>query len=184
MRPLILLAALLLAACQTLPPPAQLPALQIAPAAFGAELSLAQRLTVTDAPEDPNGAITERQLDTLLQVDATQLQLAGLAFGQRVLTMQWDGRELQVKRHPMLPAAVDPARVLRDVALVFAPLPALQAALPEGWTLIDAGNERTLRQAGEVRLTVRYMDGRKRVEIDNRVEHYQLRIESRPLEGG
>lgn len=184
MRPLILLGALLLAGCQSLPPPARLPALQIAPAAFGAELSLAQRLTVTDAPEDPNGAVTERQLDTLLQVDATQLQLAGLAFGQRVLTMQWDGRELQVKRHPMLPAAVDPARVLRDVALVFAPLPALQAALPEGWTLVEAGNERSLRQAGEARLTVRYLDGRKRVEIDNRAEHYQLRIESRPLEGG
>lgn len=184
MRALILLAALLLAACQTLPPPQQLPALQIAPAAFGAELSLAQRLTVTDAPEDPNGAVTERQLDTLLQVDATQLRLAGLAFGQRVLTMQWDGRELKVQRHPMLPAAVDPARVLRDVALVFAPLPALQAVLPTGWTLEEAGNERSLRQAGQARLTVRYLDGRQRVEIDNRAEHYQLRIESRPLEGG
>ncbi|WP_457350566.1 DUF3261 domain-containing protein [Roseateles sp. P5_D6] len=187
MRPLILFAALLLSACQTLPPPAALPPLQLAPAAFGAELSLAQRLTVTDAPEAPsdaNGAVTERQLDTLLQVDAKQLQLVGLAFGQRVLTMQWDGRELNVKRHPMLPAAVDPARVLRDVALVFAPLPALQAALPAGWTLDESRNERTLRQAGETRLTVRYLDGRARVEIDNRAEHYQLRIESRSLEGG
>lgn len=185
MRPLI--AALLLAllcACQSLPPPATLPPLQLAPAAFGAELSLAQRLTVTDVPDDPSGAVTERQLDTLLQVDARRLQLAGLALGQRVLTLQWDGRELNVKRHPMLPAAVDPARVLRDVALVFAPLPALQAALPEGWTLSEADNARTLRQAGEVRLTVRYLDGRARVEIDNRAEHYQLRIESRPLEGG
>lgn len=184
MRPLILLAALLLAACQTLPPPARMPALQIAPAAFGAELSLAQRLTVTDAPDDPDGAVTERQLDSLLQVDAQRLQLAGLALGQRVLTLQWDGRELQVRRHPLLPAAVDPARVLRDIALVFAPLPALRAALPEGWTLDEAGHERQLRQAGELRLTVRYLDGRARVEIDNRAEHYQLRIESRPLEGG
>lgn len=184
MRPLILLAGLLLAACQTLPPPAALPPLQLAPAAFGAELSLAQRLTVTDAPDDPNGPITERQLDTLLQVDAQQLRLAGLAFGQRVLTLNWDGRELKVQRHPMLPAAVDPARVLRDVALVFAPLPALRATLPTGWTLDESGNERTLRQGGEVRLTVRYLDGRARVEIDNRAEHYQLRIESRPLEGG
>ena len=184
MRPLILFAALLLSACQTLPPPAALPQLQLTPAAFGAELALAQRLTVTDAPDDPNGAVTERQLDTLLQVDARQLQLAGLAFGQRVLTLHWDGRELKVQRHPMLPAAVDPARVLRDIALVFAPLPALQAALPAGWTLDESRNERTLRQAGELRLTVRYLDGRARVEIDNRAEHYQLRIESRPLEGG
>lgn len=180
----MLLAGLLLAACQTLPPPATLPALQLAPSDFGANLQLAQRLTVTDAPDDPDGAITERQLDTLLQVDAQQLQLAGLALGQRVLTLRWDGRELAVQRHPMLPAAVDPARVLRDIALVFAPLAALQAALPPGWTLDEARNERVLRQAGETRLTVRYLDGRARVEIDNRAERYQLRIESRPLEGG
>lgn len=184
MRLLTLLAALLLCACQTLPPPAALPVLQLAPAAFGAQLQLAQRLTVTDAPDDPSGAVTERQLDTLLQLDAQQLQLAGLALGQRVLTLRWDGRELQVQRHAMLPAAVDPARVLRDIALVFAPLPALRALLPVGWTLDEAGNERTLRQAGEPRLTVRYLDGRARVEIDNRAERYQLRIESRPLEGG
>jgi len=183
----MLLAALLLSACQSLPPPATLPALQLPPAAFGAQLQLAQRLTVTDAPTDPNdanGAVSERQLDTLLQLDSQRLQLAGLAYGQRVLTMRWDGHDLQVQRHPMLPAVVDPARVLRDIALVFAPLPALQAALPPGWTLDEAGPERTLRQAGEARLTVRYLDGRARVEIDNRVEHYQLRIESRPLEGG
>jgi hypothetical protein len=178
------LAAMALGGCQTLPPPASLPALQLAPAAFGAELSLAQRLTVTDAPDDPAGAVSERELDTLLQVDARQLQLAGLALGQRVLTLRWDGRELNVQRHPMLPAAVDPARVLRDIALVFAPLAALQAALPPGWTLDEAEQVRTLRQAGEPRLTVRYLQGRARVEIDNRAEHYQLRIESRPLEGG
>lgn len=186
----MLLAGLLLAACQSVPPPARLPPLQLPPAAFGAELSLAQRLTVTEAPDDPGsvGAVSERQLDTLLQLDAQQLQLAGLALGQRVLTLRWDGHELAVQRHPMLPAAVDPARVLRDIALVFAPLPALQAALQaekvEGWTLDEVDGVRTLRQAGEPRLTVRYLDGRARVEIDNRVERYQLRIESRPLEGG
>jgi hypothetical protein len=180
----MLLAGLLLAACQTLPPPATLPALQLAPAEFGAELSLAQRLTVTDAPAEPDGALVERQLDTLLQVDARQLQLAGLALGQRVLTLRWDGRDLAVQRHPMLPAAVDPARVLRDIALVFAPLPALRAALPDGWTLDEANGQRTLRQAGAPRLTVRYLDGRARVEIDNHAERYRLRIESRPLEGG
>jgi hypothetical protein len=107
-----------------------------------------------------------------------------MALGQRVLTLRWDGRELAVQRHPMLPAAVDPARVLRDIALVFAPLPALRAALPDGWTLDEANGQRTLRQAGAPRLTVRYLDGRARVEIDNHAERYRLRIESRPLEGG
>ena len=180
----MLLAGLLLAGCQTLPPPATLPPLQLPPAAFGAPLQLAQRLTVTEAPADPDGAASERQLDTLLQLDAQHLQLAALALGQRVLTLRWDGRELNVQRHPMLPAVVDPARVLRDIALVFAPLAALQAALPPGWTLDETPTERTLRQAGELRLTVRYLDGRARVDIDNRAERYQLRIESRPLEGG
>lgn len=181
MRQLIAsLLLLLLAACQTLPPPSPLPALQLPPGAFGAELQLAQRLTVTDVPDLPDGPVTERQLDTLLQVDAQQLQLVGLAMGQRVLTLRWDGKDMQVQRHPLLPGAVDAARVLRDVALVFAPLPALQAALPAGWTLDEADGTRVLREAGQPRLSVRYLDGPAHVEIDNRAEHYQLRIESRP----
>jgi Protein of unknown function (DUF3261) len=172
----LLLAALV--GCATPPAPAPLPELRVAPAAYGQPLQLAQRLHVEEAPEQ--GEAVERSLDAVLEVDASQLRLAALALGQRVLGLQWDGVELQVQRHPLLPAAVDPARVLRDIALVHAPLDALRATLPAGWQLLEEGAERRLIDpAGRQRLSVRREAGQAR--IDNPSERYRLRIESRPL---
>jgi hypothetical protein len=181
-RGLILLLAFCISGCATLPPRASLPEFRVAPAAYAGALQLTQRLTVVDVPEHATRAPQERQLDTLLQLDDATLRIAALALSQRVLTLSWDGRELQVQRHPLLPAEVDPARVLRDVALVFAPLAALQATLPPGWTLVELGNTRVLSQHGVDLLWVHYRAGRAEVEIDNRAERYRLRIESRGLE--
>lgn len=178
MRRLIALLMLLGGCATTALPPAALPLLQIAPSAFGGSLQLMQRLTVQEAPTDPLLPVSERQLDTLLQLDGRQLRLVALALGQRVLTLHWDGQRLDVQRHPMLPASVDAQRVLRDIALVFAPVDALRAALPPGWSLVERGAERTLLQGERVQLRVRYLQGRALVEIDNAAERYQLRIES------
>ncbi len=186
MRRLILSAVLasLLAACASTPPapPPRLPAFRVAPADFGAPLQLVQRLQVLQLSENPR-APKERQLDTLLQLDAEALRLAALALNQRVLTLVWDGRELQVQRHPMLPAEVDPERVLRDIALVFAPLVALRQGLGPEWGLSESDTRRELRLNGELQLVVHYLQGREQVEIDNRAERYRLRIESRAAEG-
>lgn len=179
MRGLISLLLLLLGGCATtaLPLPA-LPLLQIAPQAFGPPLQLTQRLTVQEAPTDPLLPVSERQLDTLLQLDGQQLRLVALALGQRVLTLHWDGRRLDVQRHPLLPASVDAQRVLRDIALVFAHADALRAALPPGWSLLESEAARTLLQGERAQLRVRYLQGRAKVEIDNLAERYRLRIES------
>lgn len=176
--------ALLLSACASTPqPPLQLPALALAPAAYGGPLALAQRLQVEEAPAAPGLPASERQLDTLLQIDADGLRLVALALGQRVLTVHWDGQQLQQQRHALLPASVDAARVLRDIALVFAPLASLQASLPPGWSLLADGDERRLLQGTQAQLVVHYRAGREEVEIDNRAERYRLRISSRPAGG-
>jgi hypothetical protein len=182
-RLLSLALVLLLSACASLAPPPTLPQLRVAPADFGAPLQLAQRLTVQEAPQDPLLPTSERQLDTVLQLDAGRLRLVALALGQRVLTLGWDGQQLEQQRHPLLPASVDAERVLRDIALVFAPLDALRALLGEGWTLVEQGSERRLAHAGQVLLVVHYRQGRRHVEIDNRAERYRLRIESQSQDG-
>ncbi|MFO1252517.1 MAG: DUF3261 domain-containing protein [Inhella sp.] len=185
MRRLILsLLVGLLAACASTPPapPPRLPAFRVAPADFGAPLQLVQRLQVLQLRDDQR-APKERQLDTLLQLDGEALRLAALALNQRVLTLVWDGRELQVQRHPLLPAEVDPERVLRDIALVFAPLSALRQGLGPEWALSDSEGRRELRLNGQLLLVVHYLQGREQVEIDNRAERYRLRIESRAAEG-
>ncbi|MBB5205768.1 hypothetical protein HNQ51_003095 [Inhella inkyongensis] len=179
--------ALCLSACATPLPPSPLPSLRVLPADYARPLQLAQALTVEEAPADSSLPGVERRLDLLLQVDAHTLRLAALALNQRVLSVVWDGAQLQVQRHALLPAVVDPERVLRDIALVYAPLAALRASLPPGWHLDEQhdeqGQQRRLSHQGQLRVQVQGL-GTSTVRIDNLAEHYRLRIESRPMEDG
>jgi hypothetical protein len=171
---------LTLAACASTPPPSSgLPMLRLQPAALGnARYALSQRLSVTrlDQPGMP-----PQRVEAQLQLDATGLLLAGFAFGQRVLLMQWDGSNLQVQRHVALPTQVDTDRMLRDLCLVFWPASAVRAALPEGWAWIDDAAGQVLQQGGKARLVVQ-RPSTGIVEIVNLAEGYRLRIESQPLE--
>lgn len=176
---LLLISALLLAGCAT-PPPSDLPPLRLAPAALGsARFALSQRLSVTRL-DQPDAA--PQRVDVQLQLDASGLLLAGFAFGQRVLLMQWDGKDLQVQRHPMLPAEVDTDRMLRDLCLTYWPAEAVSAALPAGWAWIRTATAQELQQGGQARLVVQ-RQGANIVEIVNRAEGYRLLIESQPQEG-
>ncbi|MCP3161478.1 DUF3261 domain-containing protein [Myxococcus qinghaiensis] len=184
MRRLIPIVALLgLIACAT-PPPRRvapevaLPMLSLAPAAFGASVSLAQRLSFAhDA--DPGGP---RSLEALVEIDAAALQLAGFALGQRVFTMQWDGAKLDEQRDARVPEQFQSRTVLRDIQYVYWPAASVRAALPPDWTLEDAPGLRVLRHAGKDWLTVRYGGEPRwagRAELVNLAEHYRLTIESR-----
>ncbi|MGE6761311.1 DUF3261 domain-containing protein [Corallococcus interemptor] len=163
------------------PPGEPLPELRLAPAALGASVSLAQQLVFAHE-QDPGGP---RSLEALLEVDPAQLRLAGLALGQRILTLRWDGSHLDEERDPRLPAQFNSALVLRDVQLVYWPADAVRAALPAGWTLEDGPARRTLSKNGREWVTVRY-DGSPRWEgrtqLTNHSEHYQLTIESHAAE--
>ncbi|MCV2350884.1 DUF3261 domain-containing protein [Paucibacter sp. Y2R2-4] len=173
--------ALLLAACATRPTaPSRLPKLHLAPAELGRSLSLVQRLSVyrLDTPE-----AAPQTVDVQLEADAGGLRLAGFALGQRILMLQWDGLQLRVQRHLMLPAEVDTDRMLRDLCLVFWPLEALRAHLPTGWTLEADAGQRLLLQEGRtvIRVGIETLgsDGEK-IELLNLVEGYRLLIESKP----
>ncbi|EGF33044.1 hypothetical protein IMCC9480_1375 [Oxalobacteraceae bacterium IMCC9480] len=178
-RRLILIAlALLLAGCASLPPPAP-PArlgLRLAPAALGERIAVQQHLQVERA-----GRIDE--LDAALEVDADQLQLVGLAFGQRVLTVAYDGRTLTSWRHPMLPAQVRADDVLEDIQLALWPLAAIRAALPPGWQIEDDGLRRTVSMHGvifsviEVSKLPRWQGN---ITLENRRYQYRLTIQSAP----
>jgi Protein of unknown function (DUF3261) len=175
-----LLILLALSGCASVPPaPSGLPLLRLPPTALGgARYALSQRLSVTrlDQPDAP-----PQRVEVQLQLDASGLLLAGFAFGQRVLLVQWDGRELQVQRHPMLPAEVDTDRMLRDLCLTFWPADAVRTALPDGWTWVETAAGQALQQGGQARLLVR-RPGVNIVEIINRAEGYRLLIESQPPE--
>jgi hypothetical protein len=184
-----LVVMLVCSACSIAPTtPLEVPVLHLAPATLGQTLNLVQRLTIKKLPDAARSAAggSERSLDALLQIDQSNLKLAAFALGQRVLTLSWDGHQLDSSRHPLLPVAVDSESVLRDIQLVYWPAAAIRQALPPDWTLLDVGSTRTLnfQQVPEVVVTYSAVPAwTGRAELDNRAEGYRLVIES-ALQGG
>lgn len=176
----------LLSACANVAPAISVPALRLAPAAFSGAvpLSLSQRLTVTPLPAVSQDGISPpaKNLDALLEISPDQVQLAGFALGQRILTVSWDGQSLTSSRHALLPKEVDEQRVLRDVQLVYWPTAAIQAALPAGWKLSEEGSIRTLTLGQQTAITIRYHATPRwagQAELENTLEHYRLVIDSK-----
>jgi hypothetical protein len=163
-----------LGACASAPPraaPRETPQLRLAPALLGHPLNLQQHLTLQAPGRD-------QQLDVLLEADAQHVQLGVVAMGQVAARLAWDGTTLAEERAPWWPQAVSGSRILSDLQLTLWPVAAIQAALPAGWTLAESGNVRTLSQDGEV-VTVITHTAPAVVELDQRREHFKLKIESR-----
>jgi hypothetical protein len=163
------------AATPTAPPPARL-TLKLTPASLGETIALQQHLKV-----ERNGRIDE--LDAALEVDPGHIELVGLALGQRVLSLDYDGKELKSWRHVMLPAQVQAEDVLQDLQLVMWPVAAIGSALPVGWRIEDVGLRRTLYQE-DMPVTVIDYSGVPRwsgaVTLENLRFHYRLTIQSVP----
>ena len=165
-----------LGACTTAPvpaPPHETPQLRLAPALLGHPLNLQQHLTL-QAPG------REQQLDVLLEADAQHVQLGVVAMGQVAARLDWDGVTLTESAAPWWPQAVSGARILSDLQLTLWPVAAIQAALPAGWRLVEAGDVRTLSEGADV-VAVITRSGPQVVELDQRREHFKLKIESRDL---
>jgi hypothetical protein len=169
----LLLLCLSLAACpqRRAPEPlAVLPPLRLAPAALGRELSLQQKLHFRFGTQ-------QRELDALLEVDASEVRLAVQALGQTGVSLRWDGSELQQQRASWLPEAVRGERVLDDLQFVLWPADAVRAALPPDWRLEEHAGVRRLLRNETVWLSATPLDP-QRVRLENFAERYSLEIES------
>jgi hypothetical protein len=148
--------------------------LKLAPSALGESISLQQHLTV-----ERNGRIDE--LDAALEVNPRRLDLVGLALGQRVLTLHYDGETLRSWRHSMLPAQLRDEDVLEDLQLTIWPVDAIRSALPAGWSIEERGLRRTLLR-GDMPVMVIDYSGEPRwsgkIELSNLLYQYRLIIQS------
>ena len=149
------------------------PQLRLAPALLGRPLNVQQHLTLQAPGHD-------QQLDVLLEADEHHVQMGVLAMGQVAARLDWDGVTLTEDKAAWWPQAVSGSRILSDLQLTLWPVAAIQAALPAGWQLVESGNQRTLTDDGTV-VTVITRTAPQVVELDQRREHFKLRIESREL---
>jgi hypothetical protein len=164
------------AGAPVVPASRDVPRLRLAPALLGHPLALQQHLTLQAPGHD-------QQLDVLLEADATHVQMGLVAMGQVAARLDWDGVTLTEDRAPWWPQAVSGSRILSDLQLTLWPVAAIQAALPPGWLLVESGDTRTLSDRGAV-VTVVTRTAPQVVEIEQRREHFRLKIESRDLGAG
>jgi len=154
-------------------PPARL-GLKLAPATLGAPLSLQQHLSI-----ERQGRVDE--IDAALEVDDQSLDLVGLAFGQRILALHFDGRSLQSWRHPLVPEQLRGEDVLEDLQLALWPIDVIEKALPAGWSIVDNGQRRLLRLLDEPVMVIEYSDEPRwsgKIELTNLRYQYRLTIQS------
>lgn len=172
------LTALTLAGCTTPRPqqPARL-GLRLAPAALGASISLQQRLAV-----EREGRVD--YLEAALEIDEQHVGMIGMALGQRVMSLEFDGSELKSWRHARLPEQVRAEDVLEDIQLTYWPAEAVRAALPAGWRIKEEGMRRTLWSNDEKVMEIDYSAEPRwhgKVVLTNLRYQYQLTIQSAPM---
>lgn len=175
---------LLLSGCMLKPPvqpvvpPPLTFGLNLSPASFGQTISVQQHLTLERAG-------SSQELDAALEIDPRQLHLVGLVMDQRVLTLTYDGKTLQVWRHVRLPKEVSGEKVLEDLELTLWPIGPLRQALPAGFRIEQQTRSRTLLFDGQVVEVIDYSNKEHwtgRVTITNLRYHYRLIIQSVPNE--
>ncbi|MEJ0098400.1 MAG: DUF3261 domain-containing protein [Pseudomonadota bacterium] len=169
------LALLLLAACATMGARGFEALPLLPPAAFGAEASNVQRLTLS---RESGGQ--KLALDAAVEVDANELRVAGMLLGQRILLLDWDGKALQEQREPVVPKALDGRAILRDLQLVYWPAAAIRAALPQGWRLEEKAARRQLFRGSRLVFESERGDAAPlgNARLWNRIGQYRIDIEA------
>ena len=148
--------------------------LALSPASFPELLSLQQQVKVEQAGRTVD-------FDAVLDITPDMVTLVGMAFSQRVFTLQYDGKSLQESRSAMLPKEVQAGDVLSDLQLALWPVEVVRAALPEGWALTDTEGNRVLSEADTVRTSISYSSTPRwsgTISLSNRQYDYRLTIRS------
>ena len=148
--------------------------LRLAPATLGTSISLQQHFLV-----EREGRIDE--FDAALEVDPDRLDMVGLALGQRILTLHYDGRQLKSWRHPLVPEQLRGEDVLEDLQLTLWPVDAIRQALPSGWRIEESGRRRTLLLDGAPVMVIDYSGEPRwsgKIELANLRYQYRLTIQS------
>jgi hypothetical protein len=171
---LCLTAASTLAGCASVAPQAPRLGLKLAPSALGASISLQQQLQV-----EREGRIDH--LDAALEVDEERIGMIGLALGQRVMSLDYDGSTLKSWRHTLLPEQVRGEDVLEDIQLTYWPADTIRAALPAGWRIEDSAMRRTLWSGDSPVMVIDYSAEPRwtgKVVLSNLRYQYKLSIQS------
>jgi len=159
-----------LGGCTTWFMPAQAPLLRLSPADLGQDMSVFQRVVIERQGQS-------QSFDAALEVDATSMRLAVFQFGQTMARITWNGQQLNQALTPGWPKVIAAESILSDLQYVWWPAHHIQAALPTGWSLEDAINQRVLRHGNHVVFEAQLIPPNK-IELNNHASGYLVHIET------
>jgi hypothetical protein len=168
----------LLSGCAALKPRPVDPGLfLIAPSAAGKEVEVEQSVRV----ESRAGT----RFDTLaaVELDARVLRVVAVGpLGNRIMSLEWDGKHYTEQRDPHVPADFPLKLVLRDLELALFPAGAVRTALPSrAWSLVEAPRHRELRHDGKPVIVIDYSNDdpwKAKIDFRHLTIGYRLRIET------
>ena len=167
-----LLTALTLTACASFWLSGGLPLLKMAPETLGIQ-TVEQRSVIDWRGE-------QKALEMVLDVHDGTLTVIGLALGARLFSFDYDGERI-TETQP-LPSNMSAKRIINDLLLAFAPLDALRAALPTGWTVHEQQGIRQVYFDEALNISIHTPEGlpwQGRVVLDNHALRYQVTFDSR-----
>ena len=123
-----------------------------------------------------------QSLLVMLNADANKITLAGLSsVGIRLFLVTYDQQGIHSEQSIVVPQLPPASQVLADVMLSHWPISAWQSQLPQGWTLIDRGDKRELRNAsGKLITEIVYLQRkgkREPISIQQHVFKYHITIQ-------
>lgn len=123
-----------------------------------------------------------QSLLVMLNADANQITLAGLSsVGIRLFLLTYDHNGIHTEQALVVPQLPPASQVLADVMLSHWPISAWQKQLPKGWTLVDQGDKRELRNAsGKLVTEITYLQRkgkREPISIRQHVFKYHIGIQ-------
>ncbi|NCG51679.1 DUF3261 domain-containing protein [Serratia fonticola] len=123
-----------------------------------------------------------QSLLVILNADSNALTLAGLSsLGIRLFLVTYDDNGIHTEQSIVVPQLPPASQVLADVMLGHWPITAWQDRLPQGWTLIDKGDKRELRNArGKLITEITYLqrkDRREPISIEQHAFKYHITIQ-------
>lgn len=123
-----------------------------------------------------------QSLLVLLNADQHKLTLAGLSsLGIRLFLITYDEAGLHTEQSIIVPQLPPANQVLADVMLSHWPITDWLPLLPKGWTLVDSGDKRQLRNAsGRLVTEITYLQRngqRQPISIQQLVFNYHITIQ-------
>ena len=169
----------ILSGCTTVNRPVRFePMIRLSPSSFGEPASLYQQIHA-----ELNGK--KQDMNVVLEVTPEKLTMVGIAMERRMMTITYDGKELETWKDGKLPEQVQPEIVLSNIQLALWPIEAVRKGLPEGWAVVEENHlKRKICFNNATIIRIEYSQKERwlgTIKMTDTRYHYGLTIQSVPL---